>query len=465
MPLTQTLPAPLIADSDNAFLHSIKCHSQASVLPPILVHNDKEMELEIQHQPCSAVFINPDLAEPMGAPLVRVVLKYSPGTPIFFILDSSRKEPAQEDLESFMVQKVLRKPLSYSTVLSFIQSQLTSFKADDALHAAEKNKDKLNSETSALDLQFIPILARNFVSGNVSFFDLYVRLGTDRYVKILQAKESFTPDRLACYLAKGVVHFYIRKEAQEYYLRYCENLATKLLKSKTASVEVKTAATLNFGQEVASAFKSFGVSESSVAHATQFARATHQLIEELRPTDKSLLSKFMGDLLRYEHGVRTSMIASLLLAPLDIKTDKSVQVVGLACLLHDIGLLGMDPKFGVEDEAELTPEELKLYWSHPEVGAALLKAIPTVEPIVIQAVEQHHERRDRKGYPKRPPGNLINRVAEIVGISDDFDRFLVKAKTNPTFDPLKAIVHHFDGFSPVVVDAFRIAFMKAVRQG
>jgi HD-GYP domain-containing protein (c-di-GMP phosphodiesterase class II) len=90
----------------------------------------------------------------------------------------------------------------------------------------------------------------------------------------------------------------------------------------------------------------------------------------------------------------------------------------------------------------------------------MLRQIRGVEPVVIQAVEQHHERRSRKGFPYRLGSGNINRVSEIIGISDEFVHLIGKCKVDGS-DPFKLMESTvFHGFSSPVITAFQMIFMN-----
>jgi len=78
-------------------------------------------------------------------------------------------------------------------------------------------------------------------------------------------------------------------------------------------------------------------------------------------------------------------------------------------------------------------------------------------------VAQHHERRNKLGFPRRTGAGVVNRIAEIVGISDEFARLLQRATQDPRVNPFQIMeVDIFQGFSFPVVEAFRKAFLTRV---
>jgi HD-GYP domain-containing protein (c-di-GMP phosphodiesterase class II) len=78
---------------------------------------------------------------------------------------------------------------------------------------------------------------------------------------------------------------------------------------------------------------------------------------------------------------------------------------------------------------------LEKYLSHPEVGAEELRKVKSFDPTVIQAVSQHHFRKNDKGFPTKTNRAYIHVCAEIIGICDDFDYLCRrKAANEPTLD-------------------------------
>jgi HD-GYP domain-containing protein (c-di-GMP phosphodiesterase class II) len=110
-----------------------------------------------------------------------------------------------------------------------------------------------------------------------------------------------------------------------------------------------------------------------------------------------------------------------------------------------------------EDNSKMSPEDVEIYHTHPRIGAEKLRGIPSLTEAVLQSIEQHHERRTRKGFPGQLGAGAINGIAEIVGISDEFVNLMIRAKGDKTLKPMHELESRiFDGFSSSVVEAFRV---------
>ena len=93
--------------------------------------------------------------------------------------------------------------------------------------------------------------------------------------------------------------------------------------------------------------------------------------------------------------------------------------VEVACLLHDIGKVGV-PDSILGKHGVLTDAERLEMNRHPEYGWAILRSFPGLESASLFALH-HHERIDGKGYPGGLKGDQIPLGARIVTVVDSFD--------------------------------------------
>ncbi len=110
---------------------------------------------------------------------------------------------------------------------------------------------------------------------------------------------------------------------------------------------------------------------------------------------------------------------SLLIAKEMGFSDKEMENVRLAAILHDIGKIGVDESI-LRKPAKLTNEEFAEVKKHPTNGVKILESIPELKEI-IPAMKHHHERYDGNGYPDGLAGKNIPYIARIISIADTFD--------------------------------------------
>jgi anti-anti-sigma regulatory factor len=88
------------------------------------------------------------------------------------------------------------------------------------------------------------------------------------------------------------------------------------------------------------------------------------------------------------------------------------------CLLRDIGLVGQPDALMVAP-ADMSPEQLQVYYKHPERGRDLLNALDLPETIV-EVVSCHHERYNGQGYPEGLAGRDIPLAARVVTVVENY---------------------------------------------
>ena len=99
---------------------------------------------------------------------------------------------------------------------------------------------------------------------------------------------------------------------------------------------------------------------------------------------------------------------------------REIHSITMGGLLHDVGKLALSDRIFSNQKAALSKEMQSEVYSHPLIGAELLKSIPDAGDI-LDIVLFHHERIDGSGYPFGFKGDAIPLSARIVSVADCFD--------------------------------------------
>ncbi|MEJ2154407.1 MAG: HD domain-containing protein [Desulfobacteraceae bacterium] len=118
------------------------------------------------------------------------------------------------------------------------------------------------------------------------------------------------------------------------------------------------------------------------------------------------------------HLWRVSQYAAQLAEKGNLPADM-VFLARLGGFMHDIGKVGI-PDGVLGKRGRLTPAEFQIIRTHPGIGAMLIQEHPLGD-LALQAVHQHHEWVDGRGYPEKLQGEAISILARIVSIADAFD--------------------------------------------
>ncbi|MEN6350385.1 MAG: HD-GYP domain-containing protein [Syntrophomonas sp.] len=131
--------------------------------------------------------------------------------------------------------------------------------------------------------------------------------------------------------------------------------------------------------------------------------------------------------------------------------------LGLGALLHDIGMIMIDPKT-INKAGGLTPDECEEVKKHPEIGFNILRTSREIPTRVTHIAYQHHEKVDGTGYPRQLERKTILDYALITAVADTFDAvtadrpFRKGYTTTDALIILKKLVNTY--FDPEIVAAF-----------
>jgi HD-GYP domain-containing protein (c-di-GMP phosphodiesterase class II) len=120
----------------------------------------------------------------------------------------------------------------------------------------------------------------------------------------------------------------------------------------------------------------------------------------------------------YDHAVDVSIHLMIFARFLGL-TRKSMEHLGLAGLMQDIGKTLLDPELLARPSA-LTREEYELTKSHVASSLDLLVGQPDFPVEVLSLVAAHHERHDGSGYPRSISGDKLRFPAELSGLIDTY---------------------------------------------
>lgn len=294
---------------------------------------------------------------------------------------------------------------------------------------------------------YFSIRVENFVCGKRSIFDVYLRLGENKFVKVANKNEAFQCDQLKNYVDHGLAFLFVLKEQRDYYIEQVQKEFDESLHSTQISRYAKVSNTLNIGAQVFNVLIDNGVNPQSIELSMKYVENTKKLINKIG-TNNKVLNNILSCMPNFDHSTNVAFFAVLMGEYFDLSEKECVEELGLAAYLHDIGLFLPDNKFShysdfenKKDEQEIlniisndkTQDEKReflseLYKVHPERGSELLKSIEDIDPVCAQIVFQHHMRTNTSGFPKLPKGQTIHPLASIVGISDAMINIILNKK-------------------------------------
>lgn len=157
----------------------------------------------------------------------------------------------------------------------------------------------------------------------------------------------------------------------------------------------------------------------------------------------------------FGHSNNVAKLAKELAKKADL-SDKDIETIYNAGLLHDIGKVGV-PEAILSKPGRLTSREKELMDSHVVQSINIIKHIPNLIN-TVPAIMSHHEKYDGTGYPRGIKGENIPMLGRCICIADSFDAMTTDRpyKKGLSFDEAKEELKRFAGkqFDPHLVKLF-----------
>lgn len=118
----------------------------------------------------------------------------------------------------------------------------------------------------------------------------------------------------------------------------------------------------------------------------------------------------------FRHLMSTTLTAAWL-ATASGMSRMQLRVAATAGLLHDIGMLHLDPQL-LDYKSGIDRNQHRQLVTHPLVSSVLIERHKEYPREVVQAVMEHHEFLDGSGYPRNLPGESISPCGKIMALTE-----------------------------------------------
>jgi response regulator RpfG family c-di-GMP phosphodiesterase len=255
---------------------------------------------------------------------------------------------------------------------------------------------------------------------NKTLCDIYLKLNQKKYVKIVNEGDSYGPELINKYVDREQQYLYIKKEDAD---SFGTNLVKKpfLVFDETITTEDQIARTNLIIQQMA---MTSGINKSVVSLAEKNISMIKDEAKKTPRLDKLLQSLHKRMDYNYDHCTLVAYFVCALCDKLGWNTQKSKEKLCFAALFHDITLKNPDLAAvnyrDMEALKAFSPEEEVWYMQHPQVCAGLLEEVSHEYPQVDIIVEQHHERPDGSGFPRKLTYSKLNPLSCLFIVAHDF---------------------------------------------
>ncbi len=268
-------------------------------------------------------------------------------------------------------------------------------------------------------------------------FDVYLKRAENTYTKLFSQNDPIDHSRLAGYESSKGIHFlYVQRKDFTKYERHVESVVQGVIAKPETTNYIDMAEVTR--EMINLAFTDLllkkNVDEKVLRQSTLGVRSCLTALES-DPKSMAYLLKIIYQKYPYEvkRAISTAIFGILLARKAKIVTDKSLMMIGLGGILHDVGMTKL--KVNPELKSDLSPEEWDEVKEHPQIGKKMLDGVAGVSTEVKMIVLQHHEQPNGLGYPNRLHDQDIFVPAKIVAIADCFTALNCKRPMREAFSP------------------------------
>ena len=453
----------LIADSDRQWLGETKKQLIDATYSVYNVENGKEVQLEIYNSKDDffAVIINFSIE---NFPITQV-LKFIKNntldltTIVVVNEDVPEEEYNIETLKKLGVTEVIFKKDGYGAISEILEGHLSLGDVVKNL----KTKDGVSEEVqvSGEDAKFTQIKLNEFMAGKNVLFDVFVKLSSGKYVKILHAGDSFNKERINKYKEKKVEYLHFSINDRKEYIQYQAHISKKMVENKNAPTILKSQLLKNATEKYVEEVFARGVKPLVIQQGKEICSVIYEMINNEKNLAQLLKEYHEFDPNAYSHTYCVTLFATSIIKQFDWQSKGTIETTSLACLFHDIGKIKLAEGLIDLAPSKLTDEQRISYEKHPEYGVEMVDGNHLISNSVKQIILQHHENYNGTGFPKGIKGNKILTLSNIVHLADDFVRLVEEKECRPV-EALKILLQDQEKirhYNSMIVESFIKVFV------
>lgn len=369
-----------------------------------------------KESPNQRVLLDLDVRGCSGAEVFQSLKCAYPCADIIMLVDNQERLNSlglsREDFIRLGARDVLFKPLSQQRLKSLFESGQQESEAAPVDEVA-----KARAIHPYGDEVFTAIPIHTLGAGAVTSFDIFIRLGQERFLKLIRKGDTVEPSQIKRLdVLKGVKELYIKTSDRLSFIQDLNRFVAKIVVHPSYEASVKAAAVSRLADLLISDVHTTGLSPQDVAECKTLTQSMYEVLRNERTVKGIMRGLEQGGTEQFGHAFLTAFYSGLIARRLKWTTSHSIEKVLFGAFLHDVGR-----------SKELNHS---LDHGHPERGVQLLDTAGYQNESVKQIVLQHHERMDGSGFPQHLKGSHIFPLARVVAFAANIAEYLGSSKQN-----------------------------------
>ncbi len=395
----------------------------------------------------SGIFLNPNDLNYSALRFLEVTVKNRPATPLFLIDDENNITELQKSQlnKNFNIQGVFKGNESFNEFMGGLQ-----YDSPESMRLIQKRISGQNPREGYIEIPLI-----DFIHSKEYPFDLYIEDKNHDLRLFALAGSEVDPSYLS-QLNREKSWFYVQEIAVELLKKSLATAQSEFLTVDYIPHSWKTAESLYRARHLISQLKQNELSDTSVLETQNVIGNMFQLVSQINKTEQ--LEKLLAQAKDSDRTLICAVLSILMCKILKFEKNAIVEILGLASFLQDISLY--HSPFGDLSESrvsELTGGALNYYLNHSMSSADLAARTTSIPDVTLQVLRQHHERKDRTGFPNRVGGMQLHPMSEVLSIINGY----------LDFEPSKNLDRDlYAHYSERVVGAFKplVPFLERLKQ-
>jgi hypothetical protein len=356
--------------------------------------------------PISGIYLNPNDTNYSALRFIEISLLQRPATPVFLIDEENDfSETSQKALfETNHIKGVFHQQVSFSDLIKPLNLS--------PVGVLEKLQKRATQRSEHAGYVAVPII--DFANSAHYPFDVFVEDGSHELRLFATSGTSVEPEYLAHVLDKTSWLFVSEKTIQQT-RESLRNTQSTFMDMAAFPISWKTAEVLFNAKVLLNEMRKSGLSDTLVEHTHFMLSDVFHLVSQI--TQASKLSQFITQAKNCDKTIACTTLSILMCRSLKFEKNAIVEILGLASLFQDISLFN-SPYGNLYDvePTDLSAEAYAYYLHHPNTSADLVAQNTSIPDVTLQVMRQHHERKDRTGYPNRVGGMQLHPMAEVLSL-------------------------------------------------
>lgn len=312
--------------------------------------------------------------------------------------------------------------------------------------------------------EFLSVPMSSLIHRKASISDLFIRLSTDRMVKVAHKGGSIDLERINRFGEKNVQVLYVFRTDFAGVVSDLVRGAEALSQLEQVPLDMKIAKFFNIAETVYAELLKLPISDASLGRAIRLSQEISTSLREKPDFAKVVKSIVgMGDEFS-KHSLGSVVMSNLLVTQLDWSSPKLIAPVTMGAFFHDIGLRELPRELWFKNPIEMTHDEQTLWETHPAIGVKLLSSMHFITPDVLRIVQEHHELPNGTGFPSKIRLERIFPMAKAVAMGNMLAHDLFESNEGQPFslDNMLQKIEHAYGmmFGADLARAARRIFKK-----